>query len=130
MVFLTFKFFKHGLMYTVRSAASVICTASSHARMLLWKNIGTFLGSQGMFCEVCGPNFDEDIVDMFQKYFDLTLMYDIVHIEQDKMCVVHVNDEWHITETSTKLTRFLHFSDSLALSEFEGPARLLKICPI
>jgi len=31
MVFLNFKFFKHGLMYTVHSAASIICTASSHA---------------------------------------------------------------------------------------------------
>lgn len=31
MVFLSFKFIKHGLMYTVHSAASVICTASSHA---------------------------------------------------------------------------------------------------
>jgi hypothetical protein len=113
MVFLTFKFFKHGLMYTVHSATSVICTASSHARTLLWKNIGTFLGSQEIFCEVCGPHFDisgdEDIVDMFQEIFDITPMHDIVHIEQDKMGVVHVSGEWHVTETNTKLTRFPTF---------------------
>jgi len=31
MVFLGFKFFKRGLMYTVHSTGNVICTTSSHA---------------------------------------------------------------------------------------------------
>ena len=52
---------------------------------ILWNNIGTFGGSQEMFCKVCGWHFDisgdVDIVDMFQKFFDLTLKQDIVHIE-------------------------------------------------
>lgn len=87
-----------------------------------------------MFCKVCGPHFDisgdVDIVVMFQKLFDLTLMNDIVHIEQDKMYVVHVSAKWHITKINTKLTRFLHFSGSLAVSEYEVPAKLFKICPL
>jgi len=54
-------------------------------------------------------------------------MHDIVHIEQHKMCVIHVSAEWHITKINTKLTRFLHFSGILALSEYEGPAKPFKI---
>jgi hypothetical protein len=101
-------------------------------RMFLWKNIRTFGGSQEMFCKVCGPHFDitgdVDIAVMFQKLFDLTLMRDVVHIERHKMYVVHVSAEWHITKINTKLTRFLHFSGILALSENEGTAKLFKMC--
>jgi hypothetical protein len=83
------------------------------SRMFLWKNIGTFGGSQEMFCKVCVPHFDisgdVDIVVMFQKLFDLTLLNDM-HIEQDKMCVVHVSAKWHITKIKTKLTLSLLMS--------------------
>jgi hypothetical protein len=100
----------------------------------LWKNIGTFGGSQEMFCKVCGPYFDisgdVDIVVMSQKFFDLTLMHDIMHTEQHTVYVIHVSAEWHITKINTKLTRFLHFSGSLALSEYEVTAKLFKICPL
>jgi len=80
-------------------------------RMFLWKNIRTFGGSQEMFCKVCGPHFDisgdVDIAVMFQKFFDLTVMHDIVHIEQHETYVIHVSAEWHITKINTKVTRFL-----------------------
>jgi len=46
------------------------------------------------------------------------------------MYVVHVSAEWHITKIITKLTRFLHFSGILALSEYEVPAKLFKMCPL
>jgi len=100
------------------------------SRIFLWKNIGTFGGSQEMFCKVCGPHFDisgdVDIVVVFQKLFYLTLINDIVHIEQDKMCVVHVSAKWHITKLNTTPTRFLHFSGSLALNEYEVPAKIFQ----
>jgi len=70
------------------------------------------------------------IAVMFQKFFDLTVMHDIVHIQQHETYVVHVSAEWHITKINTKLKKFLHFSGILALSEFEGPAKPFKIFPL
>jgi hypothetical protein len=48
------------------------------SRTHLWHHIGTFISSEETFCNVCAPCFNigsgMDIVNMFQKFFDLTLM--------------------------------------------------------
>jgi hypothetical protein len=44
-----------------------------------------------------------DTVDVVQKFFDLTLIQDIMYIKEDKMYVVHGSAKWYSTEMKTKL---------------------------
>jgi hypothetical protein len=87
--------------------AILMTVGKEGASKTLWHNIGTITDSQEAFCNVCAPWFnissDVDIVDVVQKFFHLTRMQDIMHIEEDKMYVVHVSGNWHSAETNTKL---------------------------
>jgi hypothetical protein len=72
-------------------------------RTFLWNKIGTLLVHKRYFVMFVDYSGDVDIVDAFQKFFDLTLMQNIVHIEQDGMYVVLVSANRHIAEMNTKL---------------------------
>jgi hypothetical protein len=63
-------------------------------RTFLWENLVTCIRSQEAFSTVHRPWFDIncrlDIVDMFQKFPDMTLIQDIMHTVKDEMYAADV----------------------------------------
>jgi hypothetical protein len=63
-------------------------------RTFLWNNLVTSIGSHEGFFNVHRPwldiNSGAHIVDIFQKFFDMTFMQDIMHTEKDEMYAADV----------------------------------------
>jgi hypothetical protein len=56
--------------------------------MVWYQNIHRFTGD---FCSVYGSRFDISGVDVFRKFFDQTIMQDIMQVDEKEMHVAHVS---------------------------------------